>query len=63
MRQLDIEAQAKAMLDQAKREVTQIKAEKNTWDKDQKTRQVVVESLEQDRKELANEKYRCVVSS
>ena len=58
VKQLDIEAQAKAMLDQAKREVTQIKAEKNIWDKDHKTRQVMVESLEKEKKDLAAEKFR-----
>ena len=59
---MDIEAQAHAMLDKAKREVSQIKVEKERWDMDHKTRQVFVESLQQERDQLVKEKTRYTTS-
>ena len=46
------------MLDQAKREVSQIKNEKERWEIDHKTRQIYVESLQREKKDMKSEKIK-----
>ena len=58
VKQLDCEAQARALLDKAKRDAAEVRLQKELWDKEQEKKRHLIESLEQRERELVIEKKR-----
>ena len=58
VKQLDCEAQARALLDKAKRDAAEVRLQKELWDKEQEKKRHLIESLERRERELVIEKKR-----